>query len=798
MLIVGAFAFALAGCEGDDGAPGATGPAGADGADGLDGQDFVFTPLESCGVCHDVGSVVDAEAVHVKPVVADFADTGYVAYGSFADFVVAPDVGVPADLIVSFSAAAEGVLTAEALFGRAYVSTDGVVRTSLTGEVELDPSLFTNNSDGTYSLRIVDGVARFGGTNSRYLVVVEVGPNELEIAAFGDYPAPISLAGLASDDACIGCHGANGEVGRFAPTTRGGHYSAQISAQPCIVCHRPDDPSTPIPPDDPNGEEPSYMQFFRVVHGIHNSHNFPNGEFVADNGRVYDVTYPTYMANCSVCHKDDVILPGPGVSALAAANAMPVTARGCFSCHGSMENPDWQFPPPLDFHLNFADPLTTDCQTCHAPPPAGFAPATVAEFHNYAGEDVDGNDIGIVTGRGGEIVDGVDTSVSEGAKFVWEITGVADDGVNLAITWQASYEGNSVDPCNTTIGPGAPTFHASGDGNLSMLRNYAQGDDFILGESTTAPGQATSENVTVDNTVCAGLVATTTIAVDDVDYERGIVALQGKPRTVSLGDPTGTQRVRVKTPTYEWLVGTSDVPLANRRAIVDTTGKCLNCHVGSLYQHGGNRVDNVDMCILCHNSASNEKNVRTGMGVDASEAYDGRAGETFEMKTMLHRIHSVAVRDESPFVIYRNRGIYAFASDVSLVPNWDAGGVEGCDEEEIARGERDVFGSDPTSENSCQPHNFHAPDYPRALNACAACHTPNFDVIPDQTEAMASTLDAGSITWEDQLDDTLQGAATTACVTCHADGASKGHAYQNSWTPQEFPEGRQTIIDAVN
>ena len=71
-------------------------------------------------------------------------------------------------------------------------------------------------------------------------------------------------------------------------------------------------------------------------------------------------------------------------------------------------------------------------------------------------------------------------------------------------------------------------------------------------------------------------------------------------------------------------------------------------------------------------------------------------------------------------------------------------------------------------------------------------------VIPDQTQSMATTTDAGGTEWNNQVDDVLQGAATTACVTCHADGASKGHAYQNSWAPQAFPEGRQTLIDAVN
>jgi OmcA/MtrC family decaheme c-type cytochrome len=219
-----------------------------------------------------------------------------------------------------------------------------------------------------------------------------------------------------------------------------------------------------------------------------------------------------------------------------------------------------------------------------------------------------------------------------------------------------------------------------------------------------------------------------------------------------------------------------------RRAIVDT-GLCLDCHEGSLYQHGGDRVDNVDMCLVCHNSASNEKNVRVGMGVDASEAYDGQVGETFEMKTMLHRIHAAGVEGQPPYVVYRNRGIYAFAPDESLLPNWPG------------TGQQVVFGSEPDFVTN---HNYHAADYPRALNACAACHVDGFAVLPDQAVAMATTIDAGSDVWEDQLDDVLQGAGTTACVTCHADSASKGHAYQNSWVPQEFPEGRQTIIDAGN
>ncbi len=739
----------LAGCEGDDGAPGAAGPAGPAGPEGPagpPGDSVVTLPLESCAVCHGEGSFASASAAH------EMFDLG-----AFADFAVTPD---GADLVMSFSAEVDGAPATAATFYRAYTG-DGTNRTTLSGEIEADPTLFTNNGDGTYEIRIVDGVARFGGEDLRYLAILRTGANDLEVVAFGDYPAPLGRSGLASAESCNDCHGASGEVGRFAPDNRGGHYSAPLRVEACVVCHRSDDPATP------EDERPSYGSVAEIVHGIHNSHNFPDGEFVSRRDTVYDVTYPTYMTNCNVCHSDDNVVPAVGVSALAAANAMPVSGPGCFTCHGGMDGFDFT---GLEFHLSIPDPLTADCGQCHD---GGLARATVAEYHN-----------GLSTERSGLIWNGTDVSVTEAERFTWQITGVVDDGTDLAISWTATFDGVAVDPCNATVGPTGPVFFLPGGGSggtFSMLRNYAQGDDFILGQAS-APGQAAAVNLTADNTACVGLVATTTIPVDAVDATVGRVALQGKPGLPSPANPAELLRVRVPTPVYDWVLGTDD-PAPARRAIVDT-GECLKCHVGSLYQHGGNRVDNVDMCILCHNSASNEQSVRVELGVDPSEAYDGQVGETFEMKTMLHRIHSAGFTDD-PYVIYRGRGIYAWApSEDDLPAFWPGTGAQ------------IVFGSEG---DRVINHNFHAPTYPRALNACYACHTDGFAVLPAQDVAMATTVGAGGDDdYQNQIDDTLQGAQTTACVTCHTDGASKGHAFQNSWVPQEFPEGRQTIIDAAN
>jgi OmcA/MtrC family decaheme c-type cytochrome len=327
-----------------------------------------------------------------------------------------------------------------------------------------------------------------------------------------------------------------------------------------------------------------------------------------------------------------------------------------------------------------------------------------------------------------------------------------------------------------------------------MLRNYFQGDDPILGKSTAAPGQALAVNVTTTNTTCASNVATTTIPVDTGVAGRGIVALQGKPWV--LDADSKPRRVRAKTPTREWVVGTGALPAQQRRAIVDT-GECLKCHVGSLYQHGGNRVDNVSMCVLCHNSASNEKNVRVAMGVDAAEAYDGKSGQTIEFKTMLHSVHSAGHEGQKPYAIYRTgQGIFAWAPDKSLLPNWATTPCEKATPTPTVQEYR-VFGGDPTLDVSCQPHTFHAPTYPRALNDCAVCHVSGFESMVDQTKGMATTVEAGGTTWNNQVDDTLKGAGSAACTSCHQDSASVGHANQNGWTPTVFPNGRQTIIDAA-
>ena len=752
-----ALGVGMAGCEGDDGRDGATGPEGPAGTDGTDGATgptgptgpagvAKIEPRESCGVCHDVGSLAAVDAVHALTGQVAVSAPAFTVNG--ADLDVAYSVNIDGQPAIGFT----NVRTA-------YRLAAGGAQSDL---LEPAPPVVTDNGDGTYTMKILGAGAN---PDSRYLFRIADNPITKNISVSGDYPAAPRTT-LVSNQSCNNCHGDTGIAPHTGPTPDFQYAYGSMVASECVVCH--------------TGSLYTWIpdSFVGLVHGIHNSHNMPTGEYEFNADTQFSVTYPTYMTNCSVCHDS--------TEALAAANAMTVTGDNCYSCHQSMDS--WDFTASgLTFHEAFAP--TEDCTVCHNASGVASGKVVVTDFHN-----------GLETERVGIIYGGEDLSVSEGKNFTWQIDSIVDDTTNLTITWTATYKGNPVNPCNTTVTTSAPGFfpyapNTAGEGTLSMLRSYAQGDDYVLGQAN-APGQASAVNLSTDNTVCAGNVATTTIPVDTAipAGTRGIVALQGKPQ---LPVPAGMSTehwaeplmfVRVPTPTYEFIVGTGAKATTPRREIADT-GDCLKCHVGSLYQHGNTRVDNVTMCIICHNSASSEQNNRVLMGVDASEAYDGKVGQTYELKTMLHAIHSAGT-GLAPYVVYRTRGIYAWAAEGATLPNWPADSTPTL-----------VFGGDPAVPQATQAHFLHHPTYPRLWNDCAACHVDGFDLIPDQDKAVATTLDAGTVdagttnVWKNQLDDTLQGASAAACTSCHQTTDARGHAYQNGWTPQTFENGRQTIID---
>ncbi|NGP54272.1 hypothetical protein, partial [Thioalkalivibrio sp. XN8] len=168
--------------------------------------------------------------------------------------------------------------------------------------------------DGDYTITIPGGVAA-AGTAARFFLRVTNGMTRAVVS--GDFPAP-AFPDIASDAACGDCHGPKGLV-----VHAGFGYPGMESSE-CVVCHKAEGGLPFLSFED------SYVG---LIHGIHNAHNFPDGVYVYGTDE-FATTYPTYMTNCSVCHSEE--------PQLAAANAMPVTGPGCFSCHGSFESFDFE------------------------------------------------------------------------------------------------------------------------------------------------------------------------------------------------------------------------------------------------------------------------------------------------------------------------------------------------------------------------------------------------------------------------------------------------------------------------
>lgn len=799
-LVMLVFSLGLFGCadDGDDGRDGAAGAsayeiAGGDAVwgseqawlDSLQGEDAVspvstVPPLETCYMCHE-GAIPSAD-----PEVAH-AVTGEVSYS-----VVTPPAAAGDDVVLVMNIKVDGVNDNSFTTVQRAVIFNGV--SGVYTQYDFRPRLSNTLGavidgvpvNGNYTIRIKPSTtgatppvalplpSSFVGGDTKYYF--RLGSTSGARASVSANDAGYVRPDLVSDQACINCHG---------DFTSGHHYNP-FNVSNCVACH--------------GAENAPFLDLPSLIHGIHNSHNMPSGHF-ASGGEEWSVTYPTYMTNCSVCHDTDA-----GKVAMVDA---PVTYSLCMSCHENWSGfPFEGTAAPFEaYHQSLT--AASDCSGCHP----GAAPGTVAAFHN-----------GLQTERSGVIWNGQDLSVVEGAKVDMQITGVTRTDNNLAVTWTAKYDGATVDPCNAVATVGNPAFHAAAANtatgqvasNLSLLRAYAQGDDFINPGIGTAPGQPVATNLSTTNTVCASNVATTTIALTAAEVAttaaKGIVALQGKAQVhLGLADynpaVAGNQtvdQVRSKTPTREFLVATGALPSAanQRRAIADTDA-CLKCHVGSLYQHGGNRVDNVTMCIMCHNEASSEQNVRVFDGVDASVAYDGQAGQTYGFKSLLHAIHSTGsdVNPNKITMIYRTNGVYVWAPEGVEPPNWPT--IDEWDGA-LVYGSSAPHGTGPNGEVYRVHHLYH-PTYPRALNDCAACHVANFAMVPDQAKSMATTINVGTVAptqasstnavYGIQTDDTLEGTGAAACVSCHQ--TVKSHVYQNGWVPAVFPNGRQTIIDTV-
>ena len=205
-----------------------------------------------------------------------------------------------------------------------------------------------------------------------------------------------------------------------------------------------------------------------------------------------------------------------------------------------------------------------------------------------------------------------------------------------------------------------------------------------------------------------------------------------------------------------------------------------------MYQHGGDRVDNAQLCVVCHNPSAGDKNNRKDLyqivnadgTVNKDATYDGKTNETYDLRNLLHAIHGAEKRS-NPLVIYRSRGIYAFATAGAAKPTgWPDDGLT-------------VYGS---QNGQTIAHNWTVVHYPQPANNCTACHDAGTFEVPDQTKAVGVTVEPGT-SWPLQSDDVIIGPAAAACTACHATSVARSHAVKMGYMANVSKEAMVEMAD---
>jgi OmcA/MtrC family decaheme c-type cytochrome len=760
------------GC-GSDGSAGAPGAPGATGGTGPAGQDVTANPQpESCDVCHGVGKIREVRTVH--------AITG-VASATVVGTPVADGTG---NLVVTLNAKIDGVNIDAFTLRRVYVNIDNAAQLTGTETVPVlttfqriqlnvdnvaNPAFvaFASTGSGNYTATVP---VAFVFDNATYLFQLQAAAVTTERPVAVVANGTRLLRDLVTNTGCASCHGPYP-----AWSKNFSHYP--VGGSECQVCHTQYGRTMEARTLNAGGTIDNLTTAIgtnlpEYIHGIHNSHNMPGGQYFRSNPgghepgdlnveERYSVGYPSDMKNCNVCHET------PAQQATIAA--APVSYFLCMSCHQTWDGFVRAHDDPATTANETGTPVfaannfhrgstpATNCMSCHA---AITTIDEASDFHNLF-EAADSHLDSFYRGE--------DISFNNPDNVLFNLTGITKSNDNVAFTWTATKGGAAVNPCNDNLSTG-PTFRS-----LGAYLAYAKGDDWVNEDisATQAPGQPLgARNLFTDlSTTCASNVATTTglvVAQGPKAYaKKALIAIGGKPLnrgtfTVAAASVAKDYFVRVPSPTRAFSMIDNSIPAPRRNAV--ESEKCHSCHRGTMYQHGGDRVDNEQMCVICHNPSASEKNVRANRGsgnsggyailnpdntVNTSKTYDGKPAETFDLRYLLHAVHGAEKR-EKPIVIYRNRGIFAFAPPLyETRPDPVDGDPERISVEHPrptgwVDGSSPVFGS---LENDNQAHTWTTIHYPKPANDCFACHNDDatqFSAPVDQTKAVALTVDPGT------------------------------------------------------
>ena len=583
---------------------------------------------EACLVCHAEGRIADVAALH--PGLQTIPD---VNASIDAVTIDVDDVLLTATLTVDFTVTAPdggyipGLGSAASRPDRLDYLRFSMSQLVPAGEGTGDPDSWVNlttrdvtpenlvdNGDGTYSYVFATNL--YGlydpALRQRILLVISGDIVEQSKNALYDF-VPDQLPGpfvfdlsrdIVTTEACNSCHERLGSQLGDASFHGGRRYLAEG----CVTCH-----TGTLGGEDAGG----VFVLENLVHKIHAAKvvlELPDE--VVDFS---EVTYPQDLRNCTTCHA--------GADG-ANWNTRP-SQVACGSCHDDVvfetgENHGiGPIPGP--------QPDNSQCTVCHTPD-------AIIEAHLT--ENATPNNPGLP--------DGLVTF-----EYVLESVTVNENNEPV-VAFHINADGAPVD-----LSTSPPEGFSGGP---SFLVAYALPQDGVTEMvDYNNLGRTAGQPITVSMASLSGLLEGTpdsyTAVLTAAPFPEGAtlraVALQGY--FTQLGDDPDpevtTDDVGRHTPSVVMAVEGDE----ERRALVDSN-KCLNCHE-ILELHGGNRVNNVQVCVMCHNpnlsSSGRQTDITTMSDTQretlAAAGYDPNDPLTWpeatnNFKNLVHGLHGAAAR----------------------------------------------------------------------------------------------------------------------------------------------------------
>ena len=707
VLLFVLLAALVAGCsgdKGDQGDPGPEGPAGPAGPPGEDGG-MPATAVEGCLGCHGAGGVLPvgditmiANAHYVDtdpngPLVPFNPDAPDVGYRQVNATITSVDV-TGMSVIIAFSAVDELGAAVANLF-----ADDGrfaIVR--LEAALNGDPSEWIGIGSRDTEQFTSGTFENLGGGAYRYTSAYDptgivMSADTLRVAielSASDLPAENAWcdfdANLAAPNNCVSgttltrdivqtadcnvCHGPTSET-QLAFHRNGGRTDVEY----CVTCH------------NPMGRTDMTL----LIHKIHAGSQLANGFRGYSN-----VDFTKDLDDCATCHT------GGGVD-VDNWKTQP-NRDACGSCHDAVN-----FDTGENHGAGGVQMTNTFCANCHpAVGPRTAASLPVATVHLGAARMAEA-----ATYRG--LMDG----------YAIEVLSYDAATDTITVDYSVSKSGSRMD-LET-----APEWTSGGSLSLRVGWDTAEYTNEGSGSTPAQPASVNALDIGGAVSAIGGGVYRAAIPRPSAASNTVTVHMDGRPVADLEGDGSFGDRIPIASVIAPIDVeGGRSTPMP-RRSTVDPT-LCNVCHDSGgagLAIHGTNRVNETQVCAVCHNPDATDINRRPA---DPSTTPDMKREEAIDFKRMVHQIHTG--KDlQNGLVIYGFGGTPHDYSDVSFIGN---------------------------SQN------------------CETCHLVGTYSTEKAANTLASTIDTGADI-EDPLDDLNISPQAAVCASCHDDDVAKDHMELN-------------------